>query len=355
MNYKYTIAFGVAGALLASTASAAETISITVVSGNAPQFSAVSAVTTGFIPTVDEILAETGNYKISWNEAYSGQIAKPRAELEAVSSGLGDVGVVISAYTPDKLPLHQISFSTPFTAQDLSVAVDAINYMVETYEPYQAEWDAFNQHYLRNSAVVDAYTLYSSIPINSLKDMKGKKFAAVGANLPWIQAAGAGAVTGEMATAYNSIQTGVYDGMLLWQQIAAALKICEPAPYALVTGAGGSATVMLTVNNGVWDRLPDEVKSAFEEGAEVWNTVNLDALVAGSEAGRALCETEYGQQTTTLPEEDMIAWAQVMPSLGKQWADRAESDGKPGHELLSAYLDYLRSNGQKLLRDWDQE
>ncbi len=57
MDYKRNIVGGLAATLLAWPAVAQETISITVVSGNASQFSGVKAVTKGFIPTVDEILA----------------------------------------------------------------------------------------------------------------------------------------------------------------------------------------------------------------------------------------------------------------------------------------------------------
>ena len=354
MYYKILAGLGLGAVLSLGPAVAQENINITVISGNAPQMSAVHAVSNGFIPSVDSILAETGNYKISWNEAYSGQIAKPRAELGAIESGLGDVGVIITAYTPDKLPLHQIAFFAPFTSQDVAVQAGALNKLLAT-DAYQQEWDGFNQKALRISGVVDAYTLFSSIPLATLADLEGKKIAGVGANLPWISAAGAGAVTGEMATAYNSLENGVYDGMLLWQQIATALKFCEPAPYALVTGAGGSPTVTLTVNSDVWNSLPEEVQQAFTQGAEAWHESNMEALLTGSAGGRAACEQNYGQITTTLSDEDMKAWAERLPPVGKEWAQRAIDRGAPGDEILATYMDHMRENGQTILRDWDKE
>jgi TRAP-type C4-dicarboxylate transport system substrate-binding protein len=181
------------------------------------------------------------------------------------------------------------------------------------------------------------------------------KLSAVGANLPWIIAAGAAAVSGEMSTTYNSLQTGVYEGTMLWQQIVAALKICEPAPYALDAGLGGSPTVALTVNKNVWAKLPAEVKKAFQQGAERWHEVNMDVLLGGARSGAELCAKQFKQETTKLSDADRKTWATAMPNLGQEWAKRATAKGGPGKEMLSSWMQFLRSKNQVLMRDWDRE
>lgn len=344
-----SVILALAGA--AGSASGQETLNMTVISGNAPQMSAVKAVTDGFIPTVNQALAKSGKYKINWNEAYSGQIAKPRGELEAVQTGLGDIGVIITAYTPDKLPLHQIAFSTPFSSADVSVLTEGINFMNEKFEGFRKEWDAFDQVPLQASAVVDDYLLFSTKPIKAVDDMKGMKLSGVGANLPWLRAAGAAAITGEMSTTFNSLQTGVYEGTLLWQQIVAALKICEPAPFALDAGIGGSPTVALSVNKRVWDKLPDEVKQAFREGAKRWHEVNMKVLIEGSKAGEAACVKQFKQVKHRLDDAERKKWAAAMPALGQEWAKRS---GPQGQEMMSAWMGFLRSKDQPILRHWDK-
>ncbi len=349
-------AFAAAVALtMAGPAFAQQTINMTVISGNAPQMSAVKAVTEGFIPTVNEALAKAGKYKINWNEAYSGQIAKPRGELEAIQTGLGDIGVIVTAYTPDKMPLHQIAFSTPFSSSDIGALTEGINFMNEKFADFRKEWEAFDQVPLLASAVVDNYLLFTTKPVKALGDLRGMKLSGVGANLPWLSAAGAAAITGEMSTTFNSLQTGVYEGTLLWQQIVAALKICEPAPYALDAGFGGSPTVALSVNKRVWDKLPDEVKQAFRDGAKRWHEINMKVLLDGSKSGEEACVKQYKQVTHRLSDEDRKKWAAAMPNLGQQWAKRASSRGAPGKEMMSAWMDFLRSKNQPIMRDWDRD
>jgi len=47
-------------------AAAQQQIKLTIVSGNAPTFTPVGAAIEGFIPKVDELLAKSGKYKITW-------------------------------------------------------------------------------------------------------------------------------------------------------------------------------------------------------------------------------------------------------------------------------------------------
>ena len=58
--------------LLALPAQAQETINLTVASSHPTVVPWVGMIQTHFMARTDEILAETGNYKIEWNEAFGG-------------------------------------------------------------------------------------------------------------------------------------------------------------------------------------------------------------------------------------------------------------------------------------------
>ena len=70
-----------------------------------------------YIPEIDKGLAETGNYKIEWNQAW-GQIVKVRGVLGGLQKGLGDVGVVTTVFHSDKVPMQLIAYATPFVTND---------------------------------------------------------------------------------------------------------------------------------------------------------------------------------------------------------------------------------------------
>ena len=106
-------AIAAAFATFSTSAHAAQTIKLTAVSGYAPTAAWVNVFQTHFIPELDKKLAAKGNYKIEWNQAW-GTIAKPRGELDTLENGLADIGIVQTVFHPDKLPMFNIGYVTPF-------------------------------------------------------------------------------------------------------------------------------------------------------------------------------------------------------------------------------------------------
>ena len=51
-----------------------------------------------FIPEVDRRLAQKGNYRIRWNKAFGGTIAKTRGVLDSLQYDLADIGIITTPY-----------------------------------------------------------------------------------------------------------------------------------------------------------------------------------------------------------------------------------------------------------------
>jgi len=132
-------------ALAAMPAAAAKRINLTVISGNTHHYAPVGAAIKAFMPKVDEILAKTGNYKVSWITGFGGQIVKVRGELEGVQTGLGDIGVVPGPFHPSKLSLYQIGYVTPFTSVDIKTTTAAMTHLLGEYPAMGKQAQRFNQ------------------------------------------------------------------------------------------------------------------------------------------------------------------------------------------------------------------
>jgi TRAP-type C4-dicarboxylate transport system substrate-binding protein len=350
---------GLAACVLAwaafSPALAQQEIKLTIVSGNPPAFTAVGAAISAFMPKVDEVLARTKKYKINWVQGWAGAIVKPRGELDGIQAGLGDVGITPGPFFPDKLTLYQIGYNTPFTSTDLDVTTEGMNYLLSKFPEMGAQVEKFNQVVLKVSGVADNYVLFTKREIAKFSDLKGMKIAAVGANQPWVAAAGAVPVATELATQYNAYQTGVFEGIVLWQQAYTAFRMCELGKYRLNTNFGAISPILVTVNRDSWRRLPDEVQKAFREGADAWARDNDKRIKAGSEAGRQRCEKEHGFKVTDLSAADRKAWAFALPNVAQNWAKRQDAVKLPGTKMLAAWMDFMRSKKQAVVRNWDRE
>jgi TRAP-type C4-dicarboxylate transport system substrate-binding protein len=350
-----SMAAAVAFASLGAAAQAQQSIDVTLLSGFPPPATVVGAVLDTYVPTVDATLAKTGNFKINWNLAHSGQIVKPRGELEGLESGLGDIALVVTAFHADKVPLYEVSYKTPFTTKDMDLVARTTKQMEDTIPEYQAGWKKFNQFSLYPTGSVENYVVISSKPIKSLSDLKGRKVGAAGPNLPWVRAVGAAGVQTNLADAYNSLSTGIYDNMVVWKQAMGAFKLCEPAPFMIDPGLGAIQSNILNVNLDFFDALPDEVRNAFVGAAEAWHVDNVDRVVNGAAGGLARCEKEFGTKTSVMSDAERKEWAMMMPNIAKEWAAAQDKKGLPGTKILTTYMDAMRATNQPMLRQWDKE
>jgi len=354
-------AFAIAAAVAATVAvtvpaSAQQTINLTAISGYPPPATWIGSLVDAYMPAVDAQLAKTGKFKINWNKGISGQIVKPRGELEGVETGLGDLGVIVTAFHADKVPLYDVSFKTPFTSNDIALISKVTQKMVDTFPQYNETWlKQFNQVALGPTGAVDNYMLWSAKQITSIDQVKGRKVGAAGPNLPWVTAIGAAGVQTNLADAYNSLSTGIYDNMIVWRQAAGAFKLCEPAPFAYDATLGGVNGFSLNFNSDVWDGLPGEVKKAMQDSIPAWVAENVKRVNDGATKGVARCEKEFGTKVTKATDAERNQWAAALPPLGKQWAEQRNKAGQPGTAILKAWMDAMRAANQPIARHWDRD
>ena len=342
-------------AIAASPAQAQEKIKLSLVSGYPPLASWTGAAIETFIPKIAESLAKTGNYEIEWNVAISGQVVRATGELEGVETGVGDVGIVVTAAEPSKAPLYAVSFNTPFTTLDMTLLSDTMKDLADKFPAYAAGWDKFNQVSLQPAAAVDNMMIWTDKKITKLADVKGMKIGAIGPNLRWVQPIGAVGVNTDLVKAYSALSTGVFTGAIFWPAAAGQFKICDPAPYALEADIGAVSGFALNVNKDVWNGLPDEVKTAFIEAAPLWKTDNIARVKKVTSIMVNKCTKEFGTEFTKLSDAERDQWANALPPLGKEWAEQRNKAGEPGTEILKTYMDAMRAANQPIARHWDRE
>ncbi len=348
------VALVAAGSCLVQTApaQAAETIKLVAIDGYPARSMWVKEFSSFFIPRVNEDLAKTGEYKIDWQEAYGGQIVKPRGVLEGIKLGLGDIGIVTTIFHNSALPSQGISAVTPMVSSDARIVAKAVDEIAREFPQMQKEFDAENQVYLATGVVLDSYQIFSKTPINSLKDMQGLKVAGAGYNLRYLEGLqDAAGVRGGLPNFYNMVQTGVTDAAMLWPEAAVTFKIHEVAPYMLEADLGAVNTKTVTINKDVWAKLPEAVKAVIQKVAIEYR--DQVANVAMDEAAASIAAYKAaGGTVTRLPEAERVAWAKAMPNIAVEWAKELDKAGAPGSDMLKAYMGKLTAAGQKPVRDW---
>lgn len=358
INRRQVLATGAAGAMFAASGApvrAQETINMVAIDGYPARAMWVREFSEFFIPRMNEVLASAGNYQIEWQEAYGGQIVRPRGVLEGIKLGLGDIGIVTTIFHNSALPSQAIAGVTPFVCADARIVAQAVDEISTEYPVTQDEYAAENQVYLATGVVLDTYQMFSTDPISSVSDLEGRRVAGAGVNLRYLEGIeGAAGVRGGLTDFYGLLQNGTVEAAMLWPEAANTFNIVEVAPYMLRADLGAVNSKTVTVNADVWAGLPEEVQDALRAVAiEYRDHIASVAMDRAQESEEAFLAN--GGTIVDLSAEERTAWANAMPNIAAEWASALDEAGKPGSEMLRAYMQKLLDAGQVPARDWAAE
>lgn len=351
MNYLKTSA--VALCLLSSTAAVAESYNVTVVAGHPPVFRWVKMFPEAFIPTANEKLAALG-HSVSFSQQYGGAIAGVGEELETVEAGLAEMGVCSSLFDPGKMAIQNVTYYTPFVSADADLITETMHELHLNDPRMQQAYTDNGVVYLGAPTAIDDYVLMTNFPVNSIADLDGRKIAAPGAAINWLAGTGAVGVQGNLTTYYNELQTGVYDGVLVFASAAFPGKLYEVAPNITKAGLGAQFAGSVCVNKDWWDGLPEDVQGAFRDAADAaqdWYIDDLEAFVGIAYKNMEAAGANINDATDEMRQQ----WASGMENAAKVWAKGLDAEGKDASGVLSTYMDTMRAGGAAPLRNWDKE
>lgn len=342
------------GSALAALAlpAAADTIPVTVVNGHPPVFLWVKHLTETFIPAVNAALEGTG-HTIEWTESYGGSLAAVGGELTALEDGLAEVGIVPTVFMPNQLPLQNVTYNTPFGPSDPQMVMDAMEALNASVPGLLESWHAYDVEYLGGGFALDNYLLMTTFPVRSIDDLAGRRIAAPGPAVNWLAGTGAVGAAGNLTTYYNDIQTGVFEGVVVFATAAAPARLHEVAPYVTVTDFGAQYAGGMVANRTWFQAQPEAVQNALRAGAAAYQAAYIAEQSQRVAAAMAAIAPDPARLHTLAPEE-RARWAAALPDIAGTWAAAADGAGLPGSQVLAAYVAHLQAAGADLGRDWSQ-
>jgi C4-dicarboxylate-binding protein DctP len=336
-------------ALLAGYASSAsaEDIRLRIASGHPAVNTYVNLMQTFFVPEVTKRVAERTKHKVEFIEGYGGSMVKVADTLEGVQSGIIDVGGFCFCFEPSNLPLHAFQVMLPFGTMNSEKSVklaravyDKVPFLSKVFE------DKFNQTLI--ALIADnGYNLTTTFDWNTVADLKGRKLAGAGLNLKWLEYAGAVPVQSSLPEAYTSMQTGVYNGWIMFPSGVVNFKLHEVSKYYTEIGFGAITWHGLTINRARFARLPKEVQDIILEVAREYEaktgTVNDENYPKQIEQLKSV-----GALVKTLPDSVKVEWATSLKDWPQEKASELDKAGLPGSQVLKLALE----EAEKLGHTW---
>lgn len=304
-----------------------------------------------FVPELKRRVEEETDHTIEINEAYGGTIAELAGILEATADGLLDVGLVPYPFEPSTLFLHNVSYYVPFQSPDIGVVLRTTRQTFDSNPTLKTMLEEqYNQKFLGLCGWGD-YNLGTTFPVDSTEDLEGRDITAAGPNLPWLEPVGAIPVQGNLNEWYTGLQTGVYEGCVMFPESYAGFRLHEVAPHYTLTNFGAVAAGGMHINLNTWDSLPEAVKNIIQELGREYERTLPEQVQRDAEQALTTMEEE-GAIIEELSAAERVTWAEALPNIPNQRAQEANEMDLPGTETLRDYINFMREEGYEFPREW---
>lgn len=331
--------------VMSAGVAAADTFTYRVGSGHpVAGLSHMEALDEFYLPEVEKRVAERTDHEVKWVKAYAGSLVKLQETLGATKTGLVDIGVINYPHMPAELFTHGFPFYFPFQTGDAVMATEAVRMTFDEVpwltEVFETE---HNQKFLALGANGN-YGVGGTIPFEKFSDLEGKKIGAAGPNLKWFQGTDVTTVTTNLGEAYNALQSGIYDGVVIFPGPYQAFKLGEVGDNFTVVNFGSPSALSINMNLDKWNATPPEIQEIF---LEVGREYEERASVLSNEDdadGLAKLEAE-GATIVYFPVEEQAKWAESLADYPNAQAEEATARGAPGKEIFEAYVRNLKSLG----------
>ena len=344
-HFKSTVLVGLLG-LFAAAGASAENIKLRIASGHPTANTYVNLMQNFFVPEVTKRVAARTSHKIEFVEGYGGSMVKVADTLEGVQSGLIDIGGYCFCFEASNLPLNAFQVMLPFGSMNSETSVklartvyDKVPQLSKVFE------DKFNQQLI--ALISDnGYNLGTTFEWNKVSDLKGRKIAGAGLNLKWLEYAGVVPVQSSLPEAYTSMQTGVYNGWIMFPSAWVNFKLNEVANNYTEVGFGAITWHGMTVNKARMAKLPKDVQAIIIEVAKEFegktgsvNQENYPKQIAQLKA--------LGVNVKSVPDTVRLEWANSLKDWPQAMATDLDAKGLPGSQVLKLTLEEAEKLGHK--------
>jgi len=341
------LAAGLASAtMLVAGSAGAEDFKLRIASGHAAATPYVHLMQDFFAVEVTKRVKERTKHTVEFIEGYGGSMVKVADTLEGVQSGIVDVGGYCFCFEPSNLPLHAFQAMLPMgtmsavqSVQMTRAVYDKVPYMSKVFE------DKFNQQVI--GLIADnGYNLQTTFEWNNVAELKGRKIGGAGLNLKWLEFVGAIPVQTTAPEAYTAMQTGVFQGVIIFPSISVNLKWYEVAKNYTLVGFGALTWHGLTMNKARLAKLPKDVQDIilevgreFEAKTGTLNEANytkqLDQLKS------------LGTAVKSVPDSVRQDWAKSLANWPQEKATELDQKGLPASQTLRLAIEEAEKLGYK--------
>lgn len=314
-----------------------------------------------------DMVAERAKGRIKIEKYWASSLHKVGEHLQAVRDGLSEMSLISYGYYPSMVPVSR-GLEWYFMGCDHADALLKVcRDMYNTYPALKDEWEKKNNCKVLYFTNWDYCPLFSKKPLTKVSELKGLKIRGYGIGAETIDRLGGRGVPVIAAEVYQSLESGILDGVFAFCFITAEKsKLYEQAKNIIEIGAGGHAPTTVVMNLELWNSLPADLKDIFQKTAEdVYNwkylelyskllEESLDVMIKGGAKFTKWSNEEIKKATNMVQPAQVNDWAEKVAKPaginGKEFLDRVRkliAKYEPEGKLKNPYEIYLAKYAKK--------
>ena len=322
MKFKKLITASIV-ALAAALPAAAEELSF---ANFTPPFHTVNA---SVMEKLNTILSEATNGEVTVRGYHGGELgAGPVEQYIRVVQGVADMAWGLPGYTSSQF--------------EKTMIVELPGTLTNEDDGYAAMWAAYDDHLVGEFPGTVPVALWTSEPnvfimrdsvIRTPADLEGLKIRVAGATAAdVVTALGATPVQMPINQVYNSLQTGLIDGVITGSSTLNDFKLDEVANSYTFGANLGRLSFYAVMTEGTYNGLSDAAKAALDNsGNQTVSQSAEDAWNATADAGVATARTLSENTFVDLTEAEAAVFADAIAAVTSAYVD-----GVGGTDALAA-------------------
>lgn len=285
---------------------------------------------------VDEFAKRTGG-KDTIQVFWGGSVASVRETPEALASGVGDMGDIVTPYFPDQFPVNNaIGFFIPQPLDSRGVG-KAMEEWYEKYPQFSEELAKHNLHAI-SFRPLESYGLLCKQPVSKMADLKGKRIRSYGFAYPaLIQAMGATPVTVTTSDTYEALERSIIDCTPIGPALARGFKYDEVAKHYIEMPLGASFGHILAMNLDKYKAMDDKTRAVLDQLGKDYLVEYGNMLEADDARVRKLWKGDLGVDVTPFPAGELTALVKDprVQAVRKEWEEKASATGLDVKAIVS--------------------